>query len=242
MTDVGISTQQWPHTCNANLAFKSVVNTFNQKELEEVFLETPTFATEKLDGTNLAKDETGQIYSRRLKVGADKSHYQRTSLSQVREADIRKFRELLCSAGDIEGTAVSLCVVYGELICNPEYYEYKDRGLAGQWRVFGVCLTTKPSLQDQVLTALTDNNFATVKLREEKIQILPCQALFDVAESSGLQVVPVIASDKSIAQVVEENRAMMKRGDLEGIIFTTFTKKFRSGYNIVKWKGAKLLF
>ena len=113
MADLGMSTQQWPHTCNANLAFKSVVNTFNQKELQEVFLETPTFATEKLDGTNVAKDDTGQIYSRRLKVGADKTHYQKTSLSQVREADIKKFRELLCSAGDIEGTTVSLCVVYG---------------------------------------------------------------------------------------------------------------------------------
>jgi hypothetical protein len=209
---------------------------YRPEDLTEMFLQSPVFATEKLDGTNVAKDDTGQLYSRRLKIGAEESHFQKTPLASVRSADITRFRASLCLAGGFEEASLSLCLVYGELMCNPQYYDYNHRGLSGQWRIFGSCLLIRPNLLEDVLESLTNRQFAAIKLNGDTIQILPCEALFGVALASGLQVSPVVASDKPLAQIVLENKNSMKKGELEGIILTIFSRKF--GYNLLKWKGA----
>ena len=235
MADFVPNSHQWPHTENANRGFNSLVMKSRPEDLAETFLKTPTFATEKLDGTNVAKDDTGQVYSRRLKIGPEESHFQKTPLSTVRSADISRFRDLLCLAGGLEEESLSLCLVYGELMCNGQYYDYQQRGLAGHWRIFGCCLLTRPSMLAEILQRLTDKQFAAIKLNGETIQILPCEALFEVALASDLQVSPVVASDKPLAQIVQENKEMMKKGEIEGIILTIFSRKF--GYNLLKWKG-----
>ena len=108
MSDLVPNPHQWPHTENANRGFHSLVMQYRPEELAEIFLKTPSFATEKLDGTNVAKDDTGQVYSRRLKIGPDESHFQKTPLSTVRSADISRFRDLLCLAGGLELESLSL--------------------------------------------------------------------------------------------------------------------------------------
>ena len=230
-----MNTHQWPHTENANKGVSSLVMKYTPEDLTEMFLQSPVFATEKLDGTNVAKDDSGQLYSRRLKIGAQISHFQKTSLASVRSANIRRFRGSLCLAGDLEEANLDLCLVYGELMCNPSYYDYNHRGLSGQWRIFGSCLLVKPNLLDDVLESLTNRQFAAIKLNGDTIQILPCKALFEVALASELQVSPVVASHKPLAQIVLENKNSMKKGELEGIILTIFSRKF--GYNLLKWKG-----
>jgi len=121
MTDFVPNDHQWPHTENANRGFNTLVMKYRPEELAEIFLKTPTFATEKLDGTNVAKDDQGQIYSRRLKIGAEETHFQKTPLTQVRSADISQFRASLCLAGGVEAEMLSLCLVYGELMCNRQH-------------------------------------------------------------------------------------------------------------------------
>jgi len=236
MTDFVPNHHQWPHTENANRGFNSLVMKYRPEDLEEMFLKTPTFATEKLDGTNVAKDDTGQVYSRRLKIGAEESHFQKTPLTPVRTADISRFRELLCLAGGLEEESLRLCLVYGELMCNSQYYDYQHRGLAGQWRIFGSCLLTRPDQLEEILLRLTTKEFAAIKLSGDTIQILPCQPLFQVALASGLQVSPVVAAGQPLAQIVQENKKIMMKGQVEGIILTVFSSK--SGYNLLKWKGA----
>ena len=235
MADFVPNNHQWPHTENANRGVSSLVMKYRPEELEEMFLQTPAFATEKLDGTNVAKDDTGQLYSRRLKIGAEESHFQKTPLTSVRSADISKFRASLCLAGGLEDDSLSLVLVYGELMCNPQYYDYQQRGLSGQWRIFGSCLLVRSDLLDEVLESLINRQFAAIKLNGDTIQILPCEALFEVALASGLQVSPVVASGKPLAQIVQENKNVMKKGQIEGLILTIFSRKF--GYNSLKWKG-----
>ena len=236
MTDLTSNSHQWPHTENANRGLNSLVMKSRPEDLPEMFLKTPVFATEKLDGTNVAKDDRGQVYSRRLKIGAEESHFQKTSLEVVRTADIRRFRDSLCATACLEEERLGLCLVYGELVCHPQYYDYQHRGLSGQWRVFGACLLlASPHLLADCLQRLSDRQFAAIKLNGDTIQILPCAALFEVALASGVQVSPVLASDKPLAQIVQENKNIMKKGEIEGIILTVFSRKF--GYNLLKWKG-----
>ena len=110
---------QWPQTENANKGFLHLLMKSNEEELEEIFLKTPTFAAEKLDGTNIAKDNTGQVYFRRLVLGAADSHF------QVRAADIEMFRQNLCLTLGLEEERMERCLVHGELQCN-SYYDYRD--------------------------------------------------------------------------------------------------------------------
>ena len=145
------------------------------------------------------------------------------------------FRDSLCLRAGLEEERVRLCLVYGELVCHPQYYDYQHRGLAAQWRVFGACLLTSPDLLTDVLGRLRDKQFAAIKLSGDTIQILPCRQLFQVALAAGLAVVPVLGEDKPLAQIVQENKNVMKKGEIEGIILTIFSRKF--GYNLLKWKG-----
>jgi len=207
----------------------------NEEELEEIFLKTPTFATEKLDGTNIAKDNTGQVYSRRLELGPADSHFLKTPLTQVREADIEMFRQNLCLTLGLEEERMERVLVYGELMCN-SYYDYRDRGLHADWRVFGACLVVRPRDKEDILQALMKEDFSSEPLSGNSIQILPCPRLFEVALASGLKVVPVMAENKTLAQIITDNQTLMKMGRMEGIIFTIHSTKF--GFNILKWKGA----
>ena len=52
---------QWGQTPNALNTFCEIADA----EKCRYFLQQNVFATEKLDGTNVAKDETGQMYGRR---------------------------------------------------------------------------------------------------------------------------------------------------------------------------------
>ena len=237
MADLRANNHQWPHTENANKGFHNLVMRSEQEDLEQTFLNLPIFATEKLDGTNVCKDDTGQLYSRRLEIGDQESHFQATSLSQVREADIALFSKKLCLAAGLQEELISRCLVYGELMCN-FYYDYKERGLQGQWFVFGACLVVKQDLLPHILQTFRHQQFSAVKHSGNTIQILPCATLFEVAQSCRLKVSPVLGANKSLAQIIKENEIIMKKGEIEGIIFTIYSRKF--GCKLLKWKGKQL--
>ena len=100
------NTYQWPHTENAYKGFHNLLMKSDQEDLEAMFLNSQTFATEKLDGTNIAKDNSGQVYSRRLEIAAKDSHFLKTPLTKVREADIEMFKEKLCQAVGVEEESI----------------------------------------------------------------------------------------------------------------------------------------
>ena len=106
---------------------------------DKLFLETPCFVTEKFDGTNIAKDDIGQIYSRRFPLEEGQESFIKTSLKKVRDANIVIFRKMLIEAGGLDAEDVKKCVVYGEFICNA-FYDYGARGIIGDWKVFGAKL------------------------------------------------------------------------------------------------------
>ena len=61
----------------------------------------------KFDGTNIAKDDDGTLYSRRFVLEEHTERFQQTSLQKVKEADIRLVRRLILKYCHIEANIIS---------------------------------------------------------------------------------------------------------------------------------------
>ena len=135
---------QWPQTKNAVITFCNLFRKYrnNKEELELIFLKTPVYATEKLDGTNKAKDDTGQMYARRIFINDDVKEWQKTSLDEVRTADVARIKTDICKYAGLDEIEIEKLIVYGELVCN-HFYDYNDRDLFGKWKVFGAMVVAK---------------------------------------------------------------------------------------------------
>ena len=64
-------------------------------KLRSLLLTTCIFVTEKYDGTNIAKDEEGIIYSRRLILPPEEETFLKTNLRRVKDANIEGLKNLL---------------------------------------------------------------------------------------------------------------------------------------------------
>ena len=206
----------------------------NKDRLYKFFLQTPCYATEKYDGTNIAKDDQGRVYSRRYLLDNGQEEFIKTSLEKVKEADINKFKDRVIETSGLETDSVNKCLVYGELMCNG-FYDYRTRGIVGGWKVFGAVLEFKKELQenlDKVLKA----GFAASKKNGNQIKLFSNDKFTEVANYAMLDTPDKKGENDSIANVIVKNKAAMKKGDLEGLILTIYEEEF--GFKVVKWKAA----
>ena len=234
---------QWGKTANAlndfcNLYSKQPDDNLNER-LEKVLInDQKVFATEKLDGTNVAKDECGHMYGRRCHLGQESVLYQKTSLKKVLQADVAKLKLVLCQEADIREQQIEKFLIYGELVCNTRY-DYKERHLVGDWRVFGAMLCIGEGTMPELFGKLMEAGFAVAKDSEEgKIWIYPCSKFFFCVTQCEMETVNVKANAASIVQIVTDNLEDMQTGKLEGIVFTTASAD-GCCYKVLKWKGAQ---
>ena len=224
---------QWSHTENAIYMFHKILekNIDNRSNLEELFFKTAVCATEKLDGTNVAKDESGQIYGRRMPISKDTKVYQKTSLEAVRSADIEKVKTTILKQANLERNSTKKFILYGELICN-HFYDYDKRDLHGKWMVFGARIVGDDN--EKIYKQLSEKDFY-IKMRKDCVLILPNSTFLNIVKSYDIDVPNMIGEKKTIFEIVKENKYDMARGKIEGIIFTWYSPQY-SG-NIAKWKG-----
>ena len=224
---------QWSHTENAIYMFHKILekNIDNRSNLEELFFKTAVCATEKLDGTNVAKDESGQIYGRRMPISKDTKVYQKTSLEAVRSADIEKVKTTILKLVNLERNSIKKFILYGELICN-HFYDYDKRDLHGKWMVFGARIVGDDN--EKIYKQLSEKDFY-IKMRKDCVLILPNSTFLNIVKSNDIDVPNMIGEKKTIFEIVKENKYDMARGKIEGIIFTWYSAQ-NSG-NIAKWKG-----
>ena len=224
---------QWSHTENAIYMFHKILekNIDNRSNLEELFFKTAVCATEKLDGTNVAKDESGQIYGRRMPISKDTKVYQKTSLEAVISADIEKVKTTILKQANIERNSIKKFILYGELICN-HFYDYDKRDLHGKWMVFGARIVGDDN--EKIYKQLSEKDFY-IKMRKDCVLILPNSTFLNIVKSYDIDVPNMIGEKKTIFEIVKENKYDMARGKIEGIIFTWYSAQ-NSG-NIAKWKG-----
>ena len=135
------------------------------RTLRERVLVNRVEASLKIDGTNVGKDVEGNIYGRNQMVqsSADKMYrmertYQKTSLAAVKEVDVASVREKILAAAGVDGDDVAQFVLYGELVCNKDIYDYAHRARAGGWLVFGAMVRAgdgdvKRAMRDNMVEA-----------------------------------------------------------------------------------------
>jgi hypothetical protein len=228
---------QWDHTENAYTVFSYLVRKYvsnHTERLPKFFLQTPCFATEKYDGTNICKDDEGMIFSRRYLIDPDQEEFIKTSLGKVKEADILKFKNRIMEVAGLDVNVISKCLVYGELMCNG-FYDYRSRGIVGDWKVFGAILELKNG-HNETLEKLLNSGFAAAKKNSNQIQVFANGRFVDVANYAKLDTAGTKGDSESIGNIIMKNKAKMKRGDIEGLILTIHDEEF--GYKVVKWKGA----
>lgn len=229
---------QWSYTESVIKEFCYLVKHFqeNKEKLEDIFLKTPVYATEKLDGTNVALDEAGVLYGRRVVIPPDKNEYQKTSLEKVKNAEILKMKSDICNDAGIDEKDIENFIVYGELICN-HFYEYDERNLFGLWTVFGARIVTQST--EKVYQQLSVKGFVVKKKGEvqekQDVLILSNGSFAQLAKTNNMVTPNLIGDGKPIFDVVAENKEAMKTGKIEGIIFTWQTSDY--GGHIMKWKG-----
>ena len=231
---------RWDHTENA-LTFWSMFVTKNignrSERIYDLFLNRPCFVTEKYDGTNIAKDDGGQIYSRRLLIGEGKDNFLDTNLKKVKEANVLEFRNRLLETAELEINNVIKFVSYGEFICN-NYYDYPKRAIVGDWKVFGAVIEVKQKPEENLEKMVKAGFAACIKsTNKHHIQILLNEKFVEVAKTVHIDVPEKKGHNESIAEVIAKNKADMKKGRIEGLIFTIHDPEF--GYKVVKWKGAQ---
>lgn len=222
---------QWEHTENflSGLAYLS-----NSEKLNVFLQETPCSASIKYDGTNIAKDDVGTLYSRRFVMEKDATKFQHTSLDEVKKADIQLVKRLLLKEADIEETLITKTITFGELICNRYYHDYIP--LYGKWLSFGVKLQVTETDKNgkNVLDKLISNGFAAQSnIQDGFIKIFPNLKLCQIFKEANLDAVQC-ESDESIERTVEKNEEDMRKGKMEGFILTVLTEE---GYKLYKWKG-----
>jgi len=103
------------------------------KELCNQVFNVPVTLSQKYDGTNVGKDENGEMYGRNKMIGPKESSYQKTDLKCVKAIDAAKMKESFIEATGLDPALIEKFVVYGELMCNPNLYDYTKNGVHGSF-------------------------------------------------------------------------------------------------------------
>jgi len=229
---------QWEHTENALTYWSGQVTKligYHKESIEDLFHKNLCYASEKYDGTNVAKDDRGQVYSRRLQIEDDVDVFIETNLKKIRDANIADFRSRLQEIADVDETVVSRIIVYGELICN-RFYDYVERDIIGDWKVFGAAVLVKKDPTETLEKFLKAGFAAAIKSSNKHcIQLFMNEKFVEVAKHVKLDVPEQRGINESIAKIIETNKEAMKKGLLEGIVLTIND----NGYKVMKWKGAQ---
>jgi len=238
MADKSRNQYQWDHTENALTYWAMFVSKsieYHKDTLQDFFLKNLCFATEKYDGTNVAKDDRGQLYSRRLLIENDEEEFIDTNLKKIREANIADFRKKLTEVADLDESVVNRVVVYGEFIVNARY-DYVQRGIIGDWKVFGAGVEVKRDAAETLDKLLKAGFAAAIKTSNKHvIQLFMNEKFVEVAKDVNLDIPRNKGDNESIAKVIEKSKDDMKKGLLEGVVLTLND----NGYKVIKWKGAQ---
>ena len=74
-------------------------------------------------------DDLGILYGRNLIIDAANATYQNAKLDEVKKIDCAAIKEAFCKICGINSNDIDKFLVFGELMCNPGYYEYAKEGL-----------------------------------------------------------------------------------------------------------------
>lgn len=89
--------------------------------------------SQKYDGTNVGKDEYGQMYGRNKMISKNDTTYMKTDLKCVEAIDAAKMKMAFVIQVGVKAFQVKKFVVYGELMCNSGLFDYDVSGVSGSF-------------------------------------------------------------------------------------------------------------
>lgn len=213
--------------------------------LEHTLLEAKLHAaTVKLDGTCFGKMDTGNLVGRKQLLGPSCEAYQQTSTAAAGGCDVEALRGALALLLSVELPRDSVCA-WGELMCNPGYYNYRERDLAGKWVCFGVVAALPaPSDQSQVTEwtqRLTAQGLAHSLSERGNLRLLLCPALRRLLLEVGrceLVAADVLAAGGTHAEMVARAAAGLAAGENEGLVLVFPSARNPQQASARKWKNS----
>eukprot|EP00929_Paragymnodinium_shiwhaense_P037285 TRINITY_DN19891_c2_g1_i2.p1 TRINITY_DN19891_c2_g1~~TRINITY_DN19891_c2_g1_i2.p1 ORF type:complete len:436 (-),score=69.49 TRINITY_DN19891_c2_g1_i2:305-1612(-) len=206
-----------------------------RRKLEQALLENLVVsASIKYDGTCFGKLSSGELCGRREVLGELYGEYQRTSTASSSSCDVEALRLSLMEMLTAE---IGQVCVWGELMCNPNFYNYKERGLADRWVCFGAAVTftnPKTSVSEQLQKHGLSHSFNS---DGSKARLFLCPALRRLLHEVGAGDV---AEDQfhsvTQADVVEKGAAQLRDGQNEGIVLVF--ERANGQASLRKWKNS----
>merc|ERR1712232_854228 len=115
------------------------------------------------------------------------TEYLHTSTAMVTDCDVLALRLKLAALLEVE---IGQVCVWGELMCNPNFYGYKDRGLDGTWICFGVIAALPIDLDTSAISQkLAMEGIAHSISGNGQFRLVLCPALRDMLTDVGAVVV-----------------------------------------------------
>jgi len=211
-----------------------------RQKLEKALLETPVRAVSvKYDGTCFGKMDSGELCGRREVLGQYCTEYLHTSTAMTKPCDVAALRHNL--AGMLETEVGQVCV-WGELMCNPNFYSYIERGLAGTWICFGVIATLLNNPDTAAISLkLAKDGFAhstTVNASGScQLRLLICPALRKLLKDAGAcHVVQDQFQRFTHAEVVAQGASGLRDGENEGLVLVF--ERPNGQASLRKWKNS----
>jgi len=166
-------------------------------EVKNLFLHQKVSCMEKFNGTNIAIDRQGQVYTRRCKLPEEDVEFNKTDITHVRNQreKVESLETYITKEMETADLKFGNILVYGELMCPAqnkfEEYDYEERNLKGKWVIFGCTIqVTNKDTRHEIETKLRNLGYAA-KGREgtdkaDQIKIFMNEKLKQILKDSPL--------------------------------------------------------
>jgi len=214
--------------------------------LERTLLQNPLCAASiKYDGTCFGKLDTGELVGRKQVLGKACEEYQHTSTAAAERCDVAALR---CKLSEMLDTKLHGVCIWGELMCNPGFYDYHKRGLAAKWLCFGVVASLDvPVVASSDVPVVDVLPWVSQKLTLHglshsissggKLRLVLCPALRKLlTQVAGCDVVDEQFPGATHVEVVARAAARMSEGAEEGLVLA-FTRNDGQA-SLRKWKNS----
>jgi len=218
-----------------------------RRHLEYKLLELPVCsASVKYDGTCFGKMDSGELVGRKHVLGMLCDNYMKTSTAAASSCDAAALHRALAK---MLGVTIGPLCIWGELMCNPNFYSYTDRGLFAKWICFGV--VAEVGLGDlmspdevaaklnQVVARLKECKLAYSVSPSGRLRLLLCPALQRLLQDvAGCEVAEDMHPGLTHAEVVACGAADLRDGNNEGLVLAFFNREGDHKASLRKWKNS----
>lgn len=220
---------EWGKTQNF---FVYLNNHLRLEHINEMFLETPVFATEKIDGTNLSIDVDAETLFSRRRIIDKKNKFNGVRPDNVWKSPVTLLKDEVISIANLCQSSIKNFIVYGELVDKSGLYDYNARPDVnrGMWYVFAIRIVPTTAAEcDHIVEKLstagfTTNNSSTGGSGNGIITLYLNDKLYDTVKNAGLHVPPVMKGG-NILQVIKNNIHRLNQNVSEGIVLMLPTFK-----------------